>query len=870
MFSLFKNSSISKRLITLTINYYKNNISPHKGYQCACRLHHDDVSCSDYALQQLNKNNLFGSIKAITARFKKCRRQSDTSKERYQYLLREHGLAVLTLACITGCSGGGGSDSGNSVATPTPTPTPIVGQFIINDVKATPTRQIPVQDIPYTTARSDFAQRNGRTNTNGAYQYLDAETVTFTLLNKSFGPTTAQAIISPTELAASYCSDITDDNSKNTCQSNVHNNLTRTLLSIDADNTLDNGISLYAGLTEFPAELNASPDVYELALAKKLALDGRQTAPLFKPSLGINLEEPQPEADDVGGQPIPFVDLFRIGRPFPEYSCSHNVYDEYGWPVEIPAECADETHDVLNVPSYATTLIARFAPSGTIPTGKYTVLYDGSGNIQYSGIGSKIVTESSQGRDIVEITSDLLTNRGSAGLRIQIKDITAGDHIRNMRIIMPGGICQGNPFLHVYSEDECPAGAYQSFVSRYEQDRNAIVFNPQFMNFLKDFKVIRTMNFMKASPQNPCYQFTDDAYRECILQDFNWDQRARMDDAMWGGSFRTDLAKRAGRGVPLEVTIALANQLQRDPWFNIPHNATNDYIEKYATYVRDNLNSTLKAHIEYSNEPWNGIFWANPYTIAKGKERGLDADYANYNDYWTGLYYYTERSVEMFNIWQNVWGSTDRLVRIINTQHNGGQFASRNMLNHKGAYQTIDVLASAPYFFGCWSRANARCTDEDAIPMVLKDITAVDDIFNIFDDPDNPYGMDSTRNFVKLQAEVASEYNVDLYAYEGGQHLTVTRGEDGVAQARENEILELFRAANRDPRMAERYLQLLNGWKEEGGKLFTLYTLPQTYHAFGSFGIKEHLAQERKDAPKYDASMQFQEEQGRCWWENCE
>ena len=168
------------------------------------------------------------------------------------------------------------------------------------------------------------------------------------------------------------------------------------------------------------------------------------------------------------------------------------------------------------------------------------------------------------------------------------------------------------------------------------------------MNFLKDFKVIRTMNFMKASPRNPCFTFTDDEYRECILQEFTWDQRAKMDDAMWGGSFRTDLAKRAGRGVPLEVTVALANQLQRDPWFNLPHNATDDYVEKYAAYVRDNLDSKLKALIEYTNEPWNGPFWANPYTIMKGKERGLDDTTSS--DYWTGLYYYTERYFYISNL----------------------------------------------------------------------------------------------------------------------------------------------------------------------------------------------------------------------------
>ncbi|MEZ5449148.1 MAG: hypothetical protein R3E89_09170 [Thiolinea sp.] len=35
--------------------------------------------------------------------------------------------------------------------------------------------------------------------------------------------------------------------------------------------------------------------------------------------------------------------------------------------------------------------------------------------------------------------------------------------------------------------------------------------------------------------------------------------------------------------------VQLANTLNADAWFNIPHLADRDYIQRYATYVRDNL-----------------------------------------------------------------------------------------------------------------------------------------------------------------------------------------------------------------------------------------------------------------------------------------
>ncbi len=770
--------------------------------------------------------------------------------------LTAYGLMIIIAAFLSACGGhnGGGDDNGDS------TP-PEDGKLVVYD-GANGNKALAVRNIPYVIAPVKADQRSGHTDTDGTFKYLGAKTVTFTLFGKSLGPIAAKEIITTADLADSYC---TDTDTPDKCSYHVQRNLQRTLLSVDADQNYDNGITLNSGFTELPMSLNSAIEDYQRALNQRLRKEGRTAAAIFSPSLGMNLEEPQPEADDVGGQPIPFVDLFRVARPFPEYSCTEIEYDPHGWPKKIPDTCADEKNKIFKIPTYALAFMLRGVPFNTLPTGKYTVLYEGSGLIEYDGIGRKIATESAHGHDVLEVTPELLKKRAKAGLRVFIKRTDEDNYIKNLRIIMPGGVCESNPFLRVDSADDCADGQYRDFVETFEQDSNAIVFNPDFLNFLKDFKVVRMMNFMKASPRNPCYELKDEAYFECILQDFTWSQRAKMNDAMWGGSFRTDLLKRANRGVPLEVAVELANQLQHDPWFNIPHNATDDYVKKYAAYVRDHLDNQLTAYIEYSNEPWNGPFWANPYTIEMAKKRGI----AGSNDYWKGLYFYTERAVEIFNIWQEVWGGTDRLHRILNTQHNGGSFASRNMLKHKGAYQSVDAIASGPYFYGCWDRAGTQCQDEEKVPKLLKEVTSVDEIFDILDNEDNPYGIAQTIEQIRLQAEAAAEYNVDLYAYEGGQHLTVVWGDGSVETARKHKLLDLFRAANRDPRMAECYTKLLNGWKQHGGKLFALYTLPQTYHAFGSFGIKEDMAKRRDDSPKYDAAMKFQENQGSCWWDKC-
>ena len=108
--------------------------------------------------------------------------------------------------------------------------------------------------------------------------------------------------------------------------------------------------------------------------------------------------------------------------------------------------------------------------------------------------------------------------------------------------------------------------------------------------------------------------------------------------------------------------------------------------------------------------------------------------------------------------------------------------------------------------------------------------------------------------------------------YEGGQHLTIMGSMGDLEQKRKNELRKLFRDANRDPRMKDRYLTLLNGWKElhksnDSISLFTLYTMAQSYYDYGSWGMKEWLTQEREDAPKFDALMEFQENAVIPWWQ---
>lgn len=74
--------------------------------------------------------------------------------------------------------------------------------------------------------------------------------------------------------------------------------------------------------------------------------------------------------------------------------------------------------------------------------------------------------------------------------------------------------------------------------------------------------------------------------------------------------------------MPIEVLVALANKAKVNMWVTIPHGADDTWVTNTATYIRDNLNPSLKVTFEYSNEIWNLGFaqtrYASVMAMAKG------------------------------------------------------------------------------------------------------------------------------------------------------------------------------------------------------------------------------------------------------------
>jgi len=519
-----------------------------------------------------------------------------------------------------------------------------------------------------------------------------------------------------------------------------------------------------------------------------------QTSPL-----GINTNEAM-EVDSS----LPFVDLFRFALPFEEarpwLTKGNIVYDVNGWPKQLNG-------------GKAGTRFLSHIPAKALPEGIYTVRYEGQGEIRYGG-GAKLIKRLPD-RDLIRFQP--LPNQ-TVTATLTIEKSNPNNHLRNIRVLMTGGICANNPMYTVHEPSVCVNHPFMSFADHYRQ----IIFNPDYLNFMKDFKVVRFMNMAGITRNN--------------IRD--WNDRPKLTEATWGG-------KEGNRGVPIEMMVELSNQLNINPWFNIPHAASDDYINNLARYVNTRLKPSLKVYLEYTNESWNNVFVPQAEHMKQnGTILKLDKDRRI-----AGFKYYSMQSVHVFKQWEKVFGGTSRLIRVL-----GGLTTDLNMsetmLAYRKAFNHVDALAIAPYFYIAQEK--------------LGQVNSVDSVFRLLSAPDNRYSINNLMKTIRKQAQLAKAYGVDLVAYEGGQHLVDHKTHKLTEGATPHLV-----AANKDARMAREYYRFLSSWKKAGGNLFIAFSAPRPHTWHGSWGIKEYINQAASETPKYQALLAFKRGQ-RCWWRGCE
>ncbi|MEH7827764.1 hypothetical protein [Gemmobacter denitrificans] len=347
------------------------------------------------------------------------------------------------------------------------------------------------------------------------------------------------------------------------------------------------------------------------------------------------------------------------------------------------------------------------------------------------------------------------------------------------------------------------------------------IFNPDWLNRLRGVRLIRFMDWMATN--NATLATIEDSPKP---SDYTW----------------------ARNGVPVEVMVALANELEADPWFTLPHLSSDAMVRFYAESVADLLMPGLKAHVELSNEVWNWQFTQSAWAEAEGKARwGRDGAW---------LQFYALRATQVARIWTEAFGAEarDRLVRVIATQTGVPgmevDILDAPLVKAEGdlaPYESFDAYAVTGYFAGL------MVTDVK-LPLVKQWLAE-----SAQADPANPYALAVTRAAEELrdgrhsgiaedtlqdvltrilpyQAKVAKDRGLDLVMYEGGSHLV------GIGPIVDDaEVVAFLQHLSYTPEMGALYSELLQGWAALTDQPFNAFVDIYTPGKWGSWGALRHL-----------------------------
>ncbi|MBX3357016.1 MAG: hypothetical protein KF745_01175 [Phycisphaeraceae bacterium] len=290
-------------------------------------------------------------------------------------------------------------------------------------------------------------------------------------------------------------------------------------------------------------------------------------APPAERAAGMNLEDFQ-----YAPRQWPFTDAMRHAQPWatidvdggpprrsgPDRAAITKIpCDADGYPLALPATVEGLAPQVVRTTMFYDT-------AGHYPAGRYTVLYEGSGDLEFYGDASVAAAE--PGRVLLDVAP------AAEGITLVIARSQAGNYIRNIRVLLPG------------SE---PAAAGQQF-------------HPLFLERLKPFKVLRFMEW----------------------------QRTNGSTVKSWGDLLPDTYYTCNRpcGAPPSMMIDLCNALGASPWLCVPHLADDDYAAHLAALVRDRLEPGRAVYLEYSNETWNTALSQAQHLQRQGRARALAGD----------------------------------------------------------------------------------------------------------------------------------------------------------------------------------------------------------------------------------------------------
>jgi hypothetical protein len=519
---------------------------------------------------------------------------------------------------------------------------------------------------------------------------------------------------------------------------------------------------------------------------------------------------------------MPFLDIALVRRPWAISTTDGNLNGD------AISEHIGDGNWLTSLPENANYAWTEWAwPTGENSgaenrVGTYVLTWDGEGQLELGGVN---VISSEPGRMVVE-------SETGGRIRLKIFDTDpegTGDNIRNVSL------------FRAEHEELLQTGA---------------IFDPDWLDGLKDARQLR---FMEWTSTNEYY---GEFIRGELPETVGWADRQTMTSGDWDTN-----------GVPIELMVQLANEASADPWFNIPVNATDEYICEFAAYVRDNLDPDLRATIEFGNEVWNNAFAAPHQLRAMFEAEWPDAPADKGRSFNA---FVAKMMTETALIFDEVFGdqADARLYHVMGIR-GAAPIRTEFLLDPEPWFErepgtavdpatVFDGIAVGNYFGG-----RIMSDDPEVRGALLEAIDNPD--VNTFDwirdkllDPDFDGSIPAGYERRMEQVAVAERFGLDFVAYEGGSHTRHAFGVKGFE--RFEEVNDLLGEFSRAPQMGELYEALWNEWTEISDGPFMQYGYVGQSSKYGSWAIYEYVGDETS---RGDTLERLNAEDQR-WWDEAD
>lgn len=527
-----------------------------------------------------------------------------------------------------------------------------------------------------------------------------------------------------------------------------------------------------------------------------------------------------------------------------------------------------------------------FHPTGA-PTGLYTVTWVGDGSVTLRKSNGDEITpvETGDHRRVYRVTD--------GRVRIQVDNgASGGNYVRDIHVWMPDHTQPEVRSLEPTPENPNP------------------FWHPQYIEHLQEISqhsgYFRFMDWLEtnASPQ------------------VNWSDRRPADHAFANGDTNwkalnvpgiDDATEYGEIGVAWEWIIDLSNQLNVNPWINLPHAASDDYVQHVADMFagkvpgQPGLNAGLKVYVEHSNEIWSSGSGFAQGDWAKEQSETLGITKPAFNG---------RRATEVFRIFDQSFktagasGTIDRRADVVRVAaaFSGQQSYNNNYLNamQDRADDWVNTDPDSPNYMGHVLAVTTYFGNNTFIKHLFNEIDWLNVVYGDPNDERIQQAIDdwitkfslTTLDFNSSQnKQTAEAFGLKYLAYEGGPSL-YTHGQfvyikdgkivdsstpgatrnfslsnyvrqnypddDGI-NSNNDRFTKFIEEINRNPRMKDVYAAQLQVAKARGLKTHAAFQDLSPWNRNGQWGHKEYLGQETGygygQAVKWQYLLDYSEEE---------